>query len=87
MTSSDINVMKSSIHIKQYLNEFNKIDKTIKKVINDKNDNPRWLSQYNHVNVEDIINNIKRLGLVQFMQEGNEHEEKFMQTTKNKFIS
>ena len=34
-----------------------------------------------------MIDDIKWLGLVQFMREGNHYEEKYMQIAKNEFVS
>ena len=50
MTSTNENLSKTHIHMKQCLNEFNTIDMLIKKVTNDVNDIPEWLSQHDHLN-------------------------------------
>ena len=43
--------------------------------------------QYNHLNIDSFIDDIKRLGPLKFMWEGNEHGEKCIQTAKNEFVS
>ena len=87
MTSDGSNIMKLDMHVKQCLNEFHKIDQLLKTVTNDTTHIPRWISQYNHLNVDSVIDDIKRLGTLKHMWEGNEHGEKHMQTAKSEFVS
>ena len=46
-----------------------------------------WISQCNHSNTDSVIDDIKQLGPLKFVWEGNEHGEKHMQTAKNEFVS
>ena len=87
MASDGTNFMKLQIHIKQYLNEFHKMDQLLKKLKNETGEIPRWISQYNHLNIDSVIDDIKRMGPLKFMWEGNEHGEKYIQTAKNEFVS
>ena len=87
MGSDGSNVMKLQMHIKQHMNEFHKMDQLLKTVMNDTKETPRWISQYNHLNIDSVIDDIKRLGPLKFMWEGNEHGEKYIQTAKNEFAS
>ena len=51
MTSDYTNVDDLKTHTKQHLNAFHSIYKLMKKVTNDDNETPRWLSQHNHSNL------------------------------------
>ena len=67
------------IHTKKCLNGFNSVDKIMKMATNDDDEIPRWTQQCNHLNLDGIADDTKRVGLVQLMWEGNNHGEKFMQ--------
>ena len=45
------------------------------------------MSQYDNLNLESAIDDIKKLGPVRFMWEGNMHGEKHMQIRKAEFTS
>ena len=87
MTSDRTAVENLKIRIKQYFNEFNSIENIIKRVRNNDNEIPRWTSQHYHLNLDDIIDEIKRLCPVRFMREGNNHGEKSMKIAEHEFIS
>ena len=86
MTSDGSNIMKLDMHVKQCLNEFHKIDQLLKTVTNDTTHIPRWISKYNHLNMHSVIDDIKRLGTLKHMWEGNEHGEKYMQTANSDLL-
>ena len=54
----------------------------MKMVTNDDDEISRWLSQHNNLNLDRTIDDIKRVGLVRLMWEGNNHGEKFIQVAK-----
>ena len=70
ITSDHINAEHLKIHTKQCLNKFNSVGKLMKMVENDDNEIPRLLSQCNHLNLDSMIDDIKRLAAVRFMWEG-----------------
>ena len=74
-------------HSKLRLNRFHSVEKWTKKVTNDINEIPRWLSQHNHLNLDGIIDDINILGLVRFMWEGNNHGEISIHVTMHRFTS
>ena len=45
------------------------------------------MSQYNHVNIPLLINNLKRVGQIAHMHDGKEFGEKGIQPVKNEFVS
>ena len=59
----------------------------MKMVTNDDNETPRWSSQNNHLNLDIMTDDIKRLGPVRFIRKGNNCGEKFIHVLKHKFAS
>ena len=51
MTSDASYIENDKIHIIQHLNELRKIDQLYKKISNDENDKPIWLSQRDNLNL------------------------------------
>ena len=87
MTSNNDDLLQLSICIKQHLNEFDKVDKLMKKVTNDKNDLPKLMHKHNHLNVDGMLDDIRGLSPVDWMWEGSMHGEKHIQTCKHEFES
>ena len=59
--------------MKQCLNKFHGVEKVMKKEINDDNKISRWSSQCNHLDLDIKIDDMKQLGPVLLMWEGNDH--------------
>ena len=88
MTSDEKNAENIKIYIKLYLNELHAKDILYKKITNNDNKIPMWLSQYNNLNLlyclpRDMIRN----GNVGNYWDGKEHGEKGMQPVKNEFVT
>ena len=67
MKSYHINAHNLKIHIKQRLNEIHRVEKLMKKVKNHDNETQRWLSQHNHLILDEIIDDFKRLGPIRLV--------------------
>ena len=84
------NVNALDMHVKQFLNECDKYDKLKrimeKKVTKDK-DPPRWIMQYNHVNLLNIKNDVIKYGNITNLWDGKYIGEKHMQVAKSHFTS
>ena len=87
MTHNHDNLLQLSICIRHHLNEFDKVDKLMKKVTNDKNELPKWMSKHNRLNVDGILDDISWLGLVHWTWEGNTQGQKYIQTCKHEFVT
>ena len=77
--------VKVQPHFKQCLNKISALDNLCNAITNKTNKTPRWTSQQNHLNLETAVDDIKILGPVRFLLEGNIHEEKHMQLGKAEF--
>ena len=60
MTASYFNAENLKIHIKQCLNEIPALDKLCNAIKNKINETPRWTSQHNHLNLESVIDDVKK---------------------------
>ena len=86
MTSDANNIENVKIHIKQHLNELHKIDQLHKKISNNDNDKPIWLSQHNNLNLLYCLpSDILRNGNVRNFWDGN--GEKGIQPVKQEFVT
>ena len=89
-TANELNVNTLDLHIKQFLNECDKYDKLKrimeKKVTKDK-DPPRWIMQYNHVNLLNIKNDVIKYGNITNLWDGKYMGEKYIQVVKSHFTS
>ena len=52
---------------------------------NEQNSKPIWLSQYNNINVENLLQDLANNGRLRHEWKGNEHGEKYIQYAKNEF--
>ena len=59
----------------------------MKKINNDNNEIPRWLSEHNHLNLDGTTYEIERLGPVRFIWDGDNYGENFIQVAKDEFAS
>ena len=59
------------------------MDKLWNEIKNKINETPRWSSQNNYLNLESTIDDVKIVGPVRCMWEGNMHGEKHMQIGKS----
>ena len=88
--ANKLNVNTLDLHIKQFLNECDKYDKLKrimeKKVTKDK-DPPRWIMQYNHVNLLNIKNDVIKYGNTTNLWDGKYKGEKYTQVVKSHFTS
>ena len=87
MTSNEDNIGNLNIHYKQYMNELNRVDQTLKIISNETGKKPIWLSQHNDLNVPILFKNNKRGGNVGNYWDGNEHGEKGIKPVKNEFTT
>ena len=58
----------------------------MKIVANEGNETTRWMSQHKHLNLDDMIDDINRLGPARFIHEGNNHSQKCMKVAKHELI-
>ena len=72
-TANERNANTLDLHVKQFLNECDQYDKLRRlmenKPTNDK-DPPRWISQYNHVNLLNIKNDVIKYGNITNLWDG-----------------
>ena len=89
-TANERNANTLDLHVKQFLNECDKYDKLRRimenKPTNDK-DPPRWITQYNHVNLLNIKNDVIKHGNITNLWDGKHMGEKCMQVAKSHFTS
>ena len=64
------------MHIKQYLNELYEINKIIKILINKQSSKPIWLSQYNNINIPNLLDDQANNVYLRYEWEGNEYGKK-----------
>ena len=58
ITDRQNTVLSLSIYAKQFLNKVSKFNKLLKLLTNNKNYNPRWISQYNYLNLFRLLEDI-----------------------------
>jgi len=58
LTSNEENIDNIKMDIKQYRNKLYEIDKIIKMLTNEQNSKPICLSQYNNVNIPNLLDNL-----------------------------
>ena len=89
-TANERNVNTLDLHIKQFLNDCDKYDKLKRimenKLTNDK-DPPRWIIQYNHVNLLNTKTDVIKHGNITNLWDGKHIGEKHMQVVKSHFTS
>ena len=54
---------------------------------NESNKKPIWLSQHNKVNINQLLNDKRRCGYLDYVWDGNEYGEKGIQLVKNEFMT
>ena len=87
MASNEKNIGNLEIYYEQCLNELHHVDQLSKILSVEIDKKPMWFTQCNNLNIPILFKNIKRVGFLGHIWNGNEHSEKGIQQVKNDFAN